>query len=66
MATYIMVDGEAYETNTDAQVQAARAALAEAGLVWAHEYAGVPDGQGDSYQNGNMLFAEPSPAVQGR
>lgn len=57
MATYIMIGDAAYETNTDEQVALAREALQEAGLAEAAEYAGAPDGAGDSYLNGNKLFA---------
>jgi hypothetical protein len=72
MSTYIVIDSactdaagvpseshvEVYETNTDEEIAAARAALREAGLEYAEEYAGVPDGLGDAYANGNKLFAE--------
>lgn len=56
MATYIVIEDQAYETNTDDQVLAAREALREAGLEVAVEYCGLPDGLGDSYANGNKLF----------
>lgn len=57
MATYIVIGEETYETNTDEEIAAARKALADAGLESAPEYAGVPDGQGDNYKNGNVLRA---------
>lgn len=57
MATFIMIGDEAFETNTDEQVAAAREALREAGLTEAPEFAGEPDGAGDSHKNGNKLFA---------
>lgn len=57
MATYIVINDQAYETNTDEQVTVAREALRESGLEVAVEYSGLPDGLGDSYANGNRLFA---------
>jgi hypothetical protein len=57
MATFIVIDEQAFETNTEAEVQAAREALREAGIVYADEWAGVPDDTNDAYKNGNKLFA---------
>lgn len=57
MTTYIVIDEQAYETNTDEEITEAREALREAGLEVAVEYCGLPDGLGDSYANGNKLFA---------
>lgn len=61
--TYIMIEDKPYQTNTDEQVFAARAALRQAGIECTDEYAGLPDGQGDSYPNGNKLFAAAAPLV---
>jgi hypothetical protein len=57
MATYIVIGDDTLETNTDEQIAEARKALAAAGLQYADEFAGLPDGLGDSYRNGNKLFA---------
>ena len=60
--TYITIpqdgaDDAIYPVDTDEQVAAARAALREAGLGRAKVYVGEPDGLGDSYHNGSLLFA---------
>jgi hypothetical protein len=60
VSTYITIDDHAYPTNTDEQVAAAREALREAGLESAKVYAGEPDGMGESYANGALLFAAES------
>jgi hypothetical protein len=62
MTTHIVIardehDNDAYTLDTDAEVLAARIALRAAGLESAPIYAGEPDGEGDSYLNGNTLFA---------
>lgn len=61
MATYIMIGEEVFVTDSDEQIEAARAALREAGEDSAEVYAGEPDGTGDSYKNGCVLFAVPNP-----
>jgi hypothetical protein len=55
--TYIMIEDRSYQTNTDEQVLIARSALRQAAIEYTDEYAGLPDGQGDSYPNGNKVFA---------
>jgi hypothetical protein len=55
--TYIVIGDETHKTNTDEEVAEARKALADAGLEKADEFAGEPDGLGDSYRNGNIVWA---------
>lgn len=57
MATYISIGEATYPTDTDEQIAEAKEALREAGLTEAPVYAGEPDGLGDSYANGQVLFA---------
>jgi hypothetical protein len=55
--TYITIGDEAYPTNTSDEIAAAQSALAAAGLESAPVYAGEPDGLGDSYSSGQILWA---------
>ena len=63
MKTFICIprdgsgDVDTYPTDTGAEIEAACAALRDAGLASAPVYAGDPDGAGDAYKNGNVLFA---------
>ena len=60
MTTYIMIGDDAYVTDTDEQIEEARAAMRDAGLDSVAVYAGDPDGLDDSYKNGCVLFAVPN------
>jgi hypothetical protein len=51
------VDVDIYEIETAEGYAAARRALAEAGIAQADVYVGEPDGLGDSYKNGAVVFA---------
>lgn len=61
--TYICIardgsgDVDTYPTNTAEEIAVAEEALRAAGLESAPVYAGEPDGEGDSYKNGDVLFA---------
>lgn len=61
--SYIMIGDEAFATDTDEQISAARVALRAAGLEKADDWAGVPDGAGDNYRTGHVLYAA-SPATR--
>ena len=46
-----------YAVDTVEEVAEAQAAMREAGLASAPVYVGEPDGLGDSYPNGQVVFA---------
>jgi hypothetical protein len=50
---------ETYSVDTDGQVKEAQQALRDHGLDSAPVFVGEPDGSGDSYPDGNVLFAGP-------
>lgn len=58
MSTYIVIDEDIYTTNTADEIEEAKAALREAGAERAVVFAGEPDGAGDAYPNGQVLFAD--------
>jgi hypothetical protein len=54
---YPLNDGTIYKVTTAEEIAIAQAALLEVGEPWACVWAGEPDGLGDSYRNGQILFA---------
>ena len=54
-STFVLVDGEAYITDTTEEIEAAKAALRDAGYASADVWAGDP--ADESYKNGQILFA---------
>lgn len=56
MSTFILIDDEAYETDTEEQIAAAKTAMREAGLTEAKVWAGDPESE--HVLNGQILFAE--------
>lgn len=64
MTTYIVIDEQTFKTNTEEEIAVARAALRDAELDSADEFVGEPDGLGDSYKNGNKLFAKQSESIE--
>lgn len=60
--TYVTIeqdgtDPAVYTLSTPEEIESARVALRDAGVESAVIYAGEPDGLGDSYRNGQTLFA---------
>jgi len=55
--TYITIGETTYCLTSDSARAEARAALRDAGIESAPVYVGEPDGSGDSYKNGEILFA---------
>ena len=55
--SYVIINDTEYTIDTAEQIEVAQAALREAGQPEADVYAGEPDGLGDSYANGQKLFA---------
>jgi hypothetical protein len=55
--TYIVIEENVYLTNTAEEIAEAQAALRDAGLASAPVYVGEPDGLGESYRNGQVLWA---------
>lgn len=58
MTTYITINGTAYPTDTTEEIAEAKQALRDAELDSAPVYVGEPDGEGDSYKNGQVLYAD--------
>lgn len=55
--TFIIIDEQVFATDTTEEIAEAKAALRDAGLTSAPVYVGEADGLGDSYRNGQVLFA---------
>jgi hypothetical protein len=59
MVAYVVVGGLDYAVDTAEEIAVAKAALREVGIESAPVFVGEPDGLGDSYRNGQVLWAEP-------
>lgn len=60
---YVMINDEAYEIDMPESEAQARKALSEADISHAEIWAGVPDGEGDNYLTGSVLFASDTGAL---
>jgi hypothetical protein len=58
MTTYVLINDIGYRTDTEAEIATVKRALREEGVPSAKVFAGADDGSGDSYENGQILFAE--------